>query len=243
VRSTVSTTSLLSGDLRRKIGHTFVGRENTPESLFFDNFYGAFSMEELAQLLSRGEPPYAGMRRFWDDGPHPTALSRMLYTDLKTYLVELLMKQDQMSMACSIESRVPFLDHPLVEFACRVPDSLKIRGGTSKYILKRVAEQYLPPEIVHRKKMGFPTPLRQWLRQPEAVPIFDYLREPGGLLAESLDLKAVQRLVELHRAGQVDGTDRLWRLLNLQIWGDLYVTGRTTRLDEGLLAAVGVGRG
>ena len=83
----------------------------------------------------------------------------MLYADQKTYLVELLMKQDQMSMACSIESRVPFLDHHFVEFAMAIPDDLKIHKTTQKYILKRAVEDLLPAEIIHRKKMGFPTPL------------------------------------------------------------------------------------
>ena len=91
----------------------------------------------------------------------------MLYADQKTYLVELLMKQDQMSMACSIESRVPFLDHQFVEFAATVPDRMKLRGGVGKYILKRAVEDILPREIVYRKKMGFPTPLRQWLMEPQ----------------------------------------------------------------------------
>ena len=85
-------------------------------------------------------------------------LGRMLYTDQKTYLVELLMKQDQMSMASSIESRVPLLDHTLVEFAAAIPDRLKLRGAESKYIFKKAVEDALPREIVYRPKMGFPTP-------------------------------------------------------------------------------------
>ena len=112
-------------------------------------------------------------------------LSKLLYADQKTYLVELLMKQDQMSMACSIESRVPFLDHPFVEFAAQVPDSLKIRGGVGKYILKKAVEDLLPSEIIYRKKMGFPTPLRQWLLDPRAQPLYSLLGSRDGLLASS----------------------------------------------------------
>ena len=106
----------------------------------------------------------------------------MLFADQKTYLVELLMKQDQMSMACSIESRVPFLDHELVEFAARVPDDLKLRGGVGKYILKRAVEDILPREIVYRKKMGFPKPLRQWLMEPSADGLLARLNDREGLL-------------------------------------------------------------
>ena len=85
-------------------------------------------------------------------------LGRLLYTDIKTYLVELLMKQDQMSMSASIESRVPFLDHVLVEFAARLPDRLKLRGFTTKRILREAVAGLLPDEILTRKKMGFPVP-------------------------------------------------------------------------------------
>ena len=83
-------------------------------------------------------------------------LHRLLYTDIKTYLVELLMKQDQMSMAASIESRVPFLDHVLVEFTASIPAKYSTRGMAGKCILKAAVEDLLPDSIVHRKKMGFP---------------------------------------------------------------------------------------
>ena len=87
-----------------------------------------------------------------------TTLDRLLYADMKTYLVELLMKQDQMSMAASIESRVPFLDHHLVEFAAGLPTRMKLRGLTTKWILREAVREVLPPEILTRKKMGFPVP-------------------------------------------------------------------------------------
>src|SRR5258706_9949109 len=159
----------------------------------------------------------------------------MLYADQKTYLVELLKKQDRMSMACSIESRVPFLDHPFVEFATSVPDHLKIRGRTQKYILKKAVEDLLPREIIHRKKMGFPTPLRQWLLDPRADPLFAALRSRDGFLASCLDLRHVETLIDQHRAGVHDATDRIWRLMNLQLWGDLFVTGKRDRWWNGAL--------
>ena len=90
-------------------------------------------------------------------------LQRLLYTDIKTYLVELLMKQDNMSMAASIESRVPFLDHVLVEWATRVPASIQIHGSSGKRILKKAMEALLPHSIIYRPKIGFPTPWSGWL--------------------------------------------------------------------------------
>jgi asparagine synthase (glutamine-hydrolysing) len=159
----------------------------------------------------------------------------MLYADQKTYLVELLMKQDQMSMACSIESRVPFLDHPFVEFAMRVPDHLKIHGNTQKYILKKAVEDLIPHQILHRKKMGFPTPLSEWFRDPKAEPLWETLCSRDGFLGSYLNLDAVKSLIERQGSGFEDATDRLWRLLNLQIWGDVFITGRKERWREGAL--------
>ena len=93
-----------------------------------------------------------------------TLLDRLLYADIKTYLVELLMKQDQMSMAASIESRVPFLDHKLVEFAATLPDEWKLSGWTTKRVLRESMKGLLPESILNRPKMGFPVPFAGWTR-------------------------------------------------------------------------------
>lgn len=137
-------------------------------------------------------------------------------------------------MACSIESRVPFLDHPFVEFASQVPDNLKVRGKTGKYIIKRAVEDLLPHDIIYRKKMGFPTPLRQWFREAKCEPLFAPLLDRKGFLAEYLNLDYVQDLIGRQRSGADDATDRLWRLLNLHIWGDIFFTGKRDRHWDGL---------
>jgi asparagine synthase (glutamine-hydrolysing) len=230
IRSAIHNSPLLPGDLRRKLGHTFLGRGEEIESLYLDNFYSAFPGAELGRLMKRGgDSPYANYLRFWEERAGTSDLNRLLYADQKTYMVELLMKQDQMSMACSIESRVPFLDHPLVEFATRVPERLKLRNGVGKYIVKKAADGLVSREILYRKKMGFPTPIRQWLRDGAANQMLNSLLDRDGFLAEYLDLDEIARLIERHRAGTLDATDRLWRLLNLQLWGDLYFTGRRER--------------
>ena len=166
-----------------------LGVGETIESLYLDNFYSAFRAGEqqrwsaAAERLALCELTCVIGTGVRDASP----LSRMLYADQKTYLVELLMKQDQMSMATSIESRVPFLDHTFVEFASRVPDHMKLRGPEGKYILKKAVEDLLPHDIIYRKKMGFPTPLRQWLMDPRAKPLFDTLRQKDGLVQSFLD--------------------------------------------------------
>ena len=228
IRSVIATSSLLSADLRRKAQHTFVGRELSLESLFLDNFYSAFSAAEQRTIRSAAADPeaiYGSYLRYWNSRPSSDSLSRLLYADQKTYLVELLMKQDQMSMACSIESRVPFLDHPLVEFAARVPSRLKIRDGKGKYILREAVANLLPQETLTRKKMGFPTPLKAWLLDPRSAPVYTKLLEPDGLVASCLDLTAVKALLDQHRNRSIDATDRIWRLLNLQHWGEIFLSG------------------
>ncbi|MGA8029542.1 MAG: asparagine synthase (glutamine-hydrolyzing) [Bryobacteraceae bacterium] len=238
IRHLIADSPRLSAGLRRKLQHTFLGREGTLESLQLENFYCAFSGAERQSMLkaqdSQPAKPYAEYIAHWTSRSG-SLLSKMLYADQKTYLVELLMKQDQMSMACSIESRVPFLDHPFVEFASRVPSRLKIRNGAGKYILKRAVKDLLPHDIIYRKKMGFPTPLRQWLLDSRSEPLFRLLLDRKRLLSEYVDLDYVQSLISRQRNQTEDATDRLWRLLNLQLWGDLFITGRREEHWEGLL--------
>ena len=162
-------------------------------------------------------------------------MPRLLYADQKTYLVELLMKQDQMSMSCSIESRVPFLDHKFVEFAASVPPHMKLRGKDGKYIIKKAVEDLIPRSIIYRKKMGFPTPITAWLVQEESRAIRDYLRDPDGVLAGYVNRTYLDDLLDKHDRGQHDATDRIWRLLNLQVWGDMFFTGRREQIWDGLM--------
>jgi asparagine synthase (glutamine-hydrolysing) len=216
VRGQTATFPLLGTGVRRKLRHTVLGRDLNFESLFLENFYCAFDAGARCE----------DYMRHWNARLADSPQARTLYADQKTYLVELLMKQDQMSMAASIESRVPFLDHLLVEFAARIPDGLKIRGRTQKYILKEAVRDLLPRNIVHRKKMGFPTPLHQWLLDPRAEPLYAALRSRDGLLAAYLDRRELEALIHRHRSGHEDATDRIWRLINLQLWGDLFLTGR-----------------
>jgi len=232
IRSSIAGTSLLRAELRRKLQHTFVGCSEDLESLYLGNFYSAFSEAEQARLcaLPNGaSSPYQNFLRYWQDGAGRSTLGRLLYADQKTYLVELLMKQDQMSMSASIESRVPLLDHPLVEFAARVPDHLKLRGATGKYIVKKAVEDLLPHEILYRRKMGFPTPIRKWLLDRRAAPLYELLRTRNGVLREYVDHAALEGLLDRHQRGVEDATDRIWRLLNFQIWGEIFLGGKDPR--------------
>lgn len=227
IRAEVGRAGWISADLRRKLQHTFVGRKEDVRSLLLDNFYCAFEESSIAALAKHpGAPPYANYLRYFaaaNGRLHP--LQQMLYADQKTYLVELLMKQDQMSMACSIESRVPLLDHTFVEFSYRVPPSLKLpRSG--KFIVKKAVEDLLPPQIVYRTKQGFPTPLKHWLLDSRCRPLYDAMLSRDGFLGACLHLDHVRTVMERHLAGRIDATDRIWRLLNLHVWGEVFLSRR-----------------
>ena len=226
---------LLPAGLRRKLEHTFAGRDGESwSSFYFDNFYSAFSASEQEQLLTpdareQSGKAYTDTMAYWDKSSGDL-LHRLLFTDIHTYLVELLMKQDQMSMAASIESRVPFLDHALVEFTARIPARYSITGLSGKQILKSAVEDLLPPSIVHRPKMGFPTPWAYWLAGPQLEEIETMLLEPRTLERGLLEHNAVQQLFAEHRGGHRDNGDRIWRLLNLEIWQRVFVDGEPRHL-------------
>jgi asparagine synthase (glutamine-hydrolysing) len=128
------------------------------------------------------------------------------------------MKQDQMSMATSIESRVPFLDHELVEFAARLPDAWKLSGWTTKRILRESMRGLLPEAILRRPKMGFPVPFAAWTRGAWSGVARDVLLDRRSRERGLIDPPAVEALVADHAAGRVEGGDRLWSLLNLELW-------------------------
>ena len=220
----------LSVALRRKLEHTFLVRDSRSwESFYFDNFYSAFTAAEQADLLTGdmralAGSAYAGSMKFWE-ASSGDLLHRLLYTDIKTYLVELLMKQDQMSMAASIESRVPFLDHVLVEFAARIPAQYSIRGLAGKFILKSAVEDLLPRDIVYRQKMGFPTPWAYWLAGPQLDDLERMLLENRSIARGFFNPDSLKRLFAEHRRGHRDHGNRIWRLLNLETWLRVCVDG------------------
>ncbi len=161
----------LPGRLGRYARRSFLAMDRTPAAMFLDNF-ASIRLDDQRQLLAHrlrasvdGDLAYAPSLVYFDrPNGQSTLIDRLLYADMKTYLVELLMKQDQMSMATSIESRVPFLDHKLVEFAASLPDEWKLSGLTTKRILREAMRGILPPSILNRPKMGFPVPFAAWTR-------------------------------------------------------------------------------
>jgi asparagine synthase (glutamine-hydrolysing) len=230
----------LGATLRRKLEHTCLGRDGGSwPSFYFDNFYSAFSSSEQEALLGEEykgftDSAYAGSMQAWERSSG-NLLKRLLYTDVNTYLVELLMKQDQMSMAASVESRVPFLDHVLVEFAMSIPVKFALNGLEGKSILKSAVEDVLPRSIVYRKKMGFPTPWSRWLRGERLKKLEDLLLEPRSIERRIFRPDGVRQLFAEHRNRTRDNSTRIWRLLNLELWFRVFLDG-----DASLVARAGL---
>jgi asparagine synthase (glutamine-hydrolysing) len=150
--------------------------------------------------------------------------SQMMRFDAETYLPEdVLAKVDRMSMAHSIESRVPLLDNEVVEFASRLPSHLKIRNGRRKHLLKEVAAAVLPPEILARRKQGFGVPLGVWFRGGLRALFADSLLSPFSLQRGYFDPRFVRRVLDEHLSGKRDHSLRLWQLVVFDRWYGRYV--------------------
>ena len=217
--------------VRQKLGRTFLSRASDLDTLYFDNF-AVFSRAEQPALLTpglraatAGVNPYAAYHTALGRTDARTLLNQLLYADTKTYLHELLMKQDQMSMAASIESRVPFLDHHLMEFAARMPERMKLRGLDTKYVLRQAMQGVLPAEILTRKKMGFPVPVGAWLRGPYRHLLDEYVTGERASARGIFDRAYARRLVAEHAAGERNHAERLWSLINFEMWQRIFLDG------------------
>ena len=148
-------------------------------------------------------------------------LSRVSLLDQETFLLGILNRQDKMSMAASIESRVPFMDYRLVEFANSLPGRHKVAGGQGKALVKDVARTYLPDDVVFRRKSGFGVPLPAWFRQTTGLGAL--LRAlPDAPRADLFDRAALKQTVDAHVQGVADHSELLWTALNVVAWRDAF---------------------
>ena len=213
-----------------RLSRTFLGRSADLDSLYFDNFAVFGCARQLAVLQPAvrdrlgGIDPYAAAHAALAETDATGMVERLLYADVRTYLHELLMKQDQMSMSASIESRVPFLDHPLAEFVAGLPVEAKLRGLTTKWLLREAMRGQLPPEILSRKKMGFPVPFGAWMRHPHAAVVQEFVLGPRARARGIFLPDALAALVADHARG-ADHSERLWALVNFEIWQRIFLDG------------------
>lgn len=215
---------------RRILQRTFLRLPANIQDVYLDNF-AVFSPSMQGKLFTpeayeriADRDPYRTTVAYIEESDAGAVLDQLLAADLKTYLHELLMKQDQMSMAASIESRVPFLDHKLVEFVNHLPVEMKLRGWTTKYILRKAMKGILPAEILTRKKMGFPVPIGAWLRGRYSRLLDEYVLGERATTRGIFDRDYVAGLVARHKAGE-NHAERLWMLINFEIWQRHFIDG------------------
>lgn len=205
-----------NGYVGSRIKRSFIARPGTFDAAYLEAFAEFDEIARRSLLGARGPSHSFGDL---DSLIDPTLLRRnpleaMLRYDQATYLEELLMKQDRMSMATSIESRVPFLENPVVEWAARLDPRFKLSGGVGKAVVRAAAARHLPRSIAEGQKRGFLVPLGEWLRGEARDWLAEYAPRDDD---ELLDARYVRTMIEEHRGGR-DHTGRLWRILAFQVW-------------------------
>lgn len=156
--------------------------------------------------------------------PNSDFATRMSYLELKLRLPELLlMRVDKMTMATSVEARVPFLDHHLVEYAMGIPTNLKIKGTSGKHILKQALEKVLPADLLFRQKRGFGAPIREWFRGESGKMLEGLILNSSIRRHQLFDYGFIARLIDEHRRGARDWSFHLWALLNVSLWYDRWI--------------------
>jgi asparagine synthase (glutamine-hydrolysing) len=189
-----------------------------------------FSNDFLKQVSALPDP-LIQWQHFYDEAPAKDSLSRLLYLDTKTYLTaDILAKVDRMSMATSLEVRVPMLDHEFVEWVAALPIEWKLRTGNRKFILKKLGERLgVPAALLHRRKQGFQLPLVDWMRDSMKDQFLRVLLEPKTLQRGYFKPEAVRELVDEHTRGRRNRSGILWRMLVLELWHRNFLESRTTR--------------
>jgi asparagine synthase (glutamine-hydrolysing) len=212
------------------------GRSPVEQYLSFSSYYGRSELHEVLAPDLRAEldpyDPLAVHRRYVERPTGGDDLSRLLYLDAKTFLPCLnLTYTDKMSMAASVEVRVPLLDDELVALAARIPSRLKLKGWRRKYIFKRSQEGRLPRDIIWRRKAGFGAPIRAWLDGDLGPLVGDLLSEETLRRRGLVDPAAVMRLRADNAAGRADYSLQIYALLSLELWSQTFLD-RSWRFEQ-----------
>ncbi len=208
-----------------KLKQFFRGANVASEVRFF-RWMGGFVENEKKSILTNSffeqsskSFPYEDINRLLSRVNILNETDRLLYLSQKLYLTDdILVKSDRASMQNSLEIRAPFLDHNIVEFAAALPARFKLRGLTTKYILKQLALRYLPKEIVNRPKKGFGIPITEWLKNDLKEPMLELLSKESLESTGILDYQGVKGLIDSHLDGSANNRKLLWSLLSFQLW-------------------------
>lgn len=183
-----------------------------------------FGADRMAGLSPDGLQPLDSLLSSIDADLDP--LDRMLALDIESYLVDnLLLRGDKMTMAASIEGRMPLLDHELAEYAARLPASLKASPRHTKIVIREIARRRLPPELLNRKKIGFAVPVASWFRGRLGVALDRLTLGPDARHDPLVEPERIRRALALHRSGRYDFGKELWSVLTLDVWARIFLDG------------------
>jgi asparagine synthase (glutamine-hydrolysing) len=228
----LAVSSRLPGLRRQKLA--LYALSQPEEAARFVNWFPLFNSEMKQALISRdlkeslqGYDADSVFAEHLASSDATEPVNRMLYVDTKLWLPDLLLARgDKMSMAVSLEARVPLLDHKLVEFAASLPQNLKVKGLVRKYLLKKVSRRWLPQEIIHRKKQGFPMPASLWLRNEARAFMRDVLSASALRRRGLFNAVFVERLMAQHESGFADHGSLLWGLVSMELWQRAFMDSR-----------------
>ena len=208
------------------LGRTMRGRYATTVAFPVRETEGGVLRPEIARRVATHD---ALMDAWFDEASGRDFTTQLMIVDLQSYLPgDILTKVDRMSMAVSLEARVPLLDHVVAEFALSLPARLKLRDGVGKWVLRQAIADRVPAEVFQRPKQGFDVPLRDWFRRELAYRL-DELLNPAASIYAFASHDAVTRIVTEHRSGRRDHARTIWRLLVLERWTRLLASGEVAR--------------
>jgi len=187
-------------------------------------WFGALSDTERKNLVALSQPANRAGEVQFDTSPANSSLRRILYFDQTSWLPDnLLERGDRMTMAASLEARMPFMDHELAAFVSSLPDKYRVRGQTTKWILREAMKRLLPPAILQRPKVGFRVPVNEWFQGPMREYLYEHLKSSTSLTREYYRPAMLDKILTDHVTGRQNHEKLLWSMLNLEIWHRQYL--------------------
>lgn len=210
-------------------GRNYLLRASTPLEERFIGNAKVFTEDMKAEILTLGSNALGTYKNpiqiagdYYNKTRHLDPVTRMQYIDMNLWLPgDILMKADKMTMAHSLELRVPFLDKELFELARKIPVKYRLGGGTTKYIFRKAMQGVIPEFILNRPKLGFPVPMKSWLKGPRGTQLLEQV-EAGGI-GDYIRFDAVERMMAKHKSGEGDYARRLWAIYMFAMWHSTYM--------------------
>ncbi len=224
------------GPLKRLNMLATAGRGTAAEAFVYNRAFRSYRdrayTEDFVSALGKHDPDLL-YREVWQRAQATDDVDRSLYGDFTTYLPDqLLAKMDVSTMAHSLEARSPLLDRSLIEYAAEIPTKLRIKGYTTKYLLKRLAERYVPREVLYRRKRGFVMPAADWLRGDLSVYLRAVLQSASFQHRGWIETEFAGRMMQEHISGQCNWGEQLWTLFVLEIWARMMLDKTMNRNDS-----------